>query len=106
LPCRDPVRHPFRRLLLEEHLASDPVGVTLHRERPVAEMGDERRPDGTVVLEQVALRDPVASIENAVGAREFDRALFRHHAGTFWLRIAQVMEERTVKLSSPDRVLY
>src|SRR5262249_31107157 len=52
LPSRDPRWHPPGRLLLKERLTGDAVRPALQRERPVAEMWDERVGDLAVVLEQ------------------------------------------------------
>ncbi len=72
---RDPVGHPLRRVLLEEELALPPVGVALHRERPVLEVRDEHRRDRVVVREQVALRDPLVRPEELVQVRRLEDAL-------------------------------
>src|SRR5580765_6136718 len=78
LARRDPARQMLRRLLLEERLAVDPVGIALHRERTILEMGNDRRPDLPVVLEEVALRDPVLGIEDTVRKAQLDGLRFSH----------------------------
>src|SRR4029079_2385151 len=70
LPRRDPIRHPLRRLLLEERAAREPLAPALHRERTILQMRDDPVGDTVVVAEEVALRDPVVGEEHAVGARE------------------------------------
>ena len=80
LPRRDPVRQVLRRLLLEEHLARDPVRIALHRERPVAQVRNERVCNLLVVREHVALRDPVVRKEDAVGRAQLDSLRFSHSA--------------------------
>ena len=50
----------------------EPLAPALHRERPVAQVRHDRRRDRVVVVEQVALRDPVVREEDAVGARQLD----------------------------------
>ena len=72
-----PRRPVLRRVLLEEALALPPVGVALHRERPAAEVRDERRRDVAVVGEQVALRDPLVGPEQLVEVRQLERAAAR-----------------------------
>ena len=57
--ARDPLRHPLRRVLLEERLAVGAVGIAPHRERPVAQVRHEHARDRAVVVDQVALRDPL-----------------------------------------------
>src|SRR5207247_382948 len=70
LPRGDPRRLSLRRLLVEVRLAADAVGVALERERPVAQVRDNRVADLGVVLGKVALRHAVAREENAVRVRE------------------------------------
>ena len=67
---RDPARHPLGRVLLEEEAPGGAFAEPLHRERPAAQMGDERGRDGGVVVPEIALRDAVFGEENPVGARE------------------------------------
>ena len=75
---RDPVRHVPGRVLLEEVPARDPVGVALHRERPVLQMcGSSDGRDRAVVREQVALGQPVVGEEDLVEVGELERALAR-----------------------------
>ncbi len=72
-PARlDPGRHSLRRLLLEERPSRCALAPALHREGPASEMGDDRRRNLPVVLEQIPLRDAVARKDHAVGAREPD----------------------------------
>ena len=73
--ARDPVRHVLRRVLLEERLAERAVGVAPHRERPVAEVRHEHRRDRAVVVEQVALRDPLVRPEELVEVGELHARL-------------------------------
>ena len=70
------------RLLLKEHLAVDPVRIPLHRERPVFQVRDNRVRNRAVVLEEVALRDPVLGVEDAVGAAQLDGLRLGHCRGT------------------------
>src|SRR5439155_27305963 len=72
LPRLDPARHSLRRLLLEEGLARDPLTPALHREGAVAKVRDNRRRDGAVVLEEVALGNPVVREEHALGRAQVD----------------------------------
>ena len=74
-PRRDPVGHVLRRVLLEEELALPPVRIALHRERPVAQVRQDRRRDVAVVGEQVALRDPLLRPERLVEVRELEHTL-------------------------------
>src|SRR6185437_15814998 len=69
---RDPIGHPFRRLLLEEAPARKPLAPPLHRERPVAQMREERGRDLPVVVEEIALRDAVLGEEHPIAARKLD----------------------------------
>ena len=69
---RDPVRHVRRRVLLEERLAERAVGIAAHRERPVAQVRHEHVRDLAVVVDQVALRDPLVGPEDLVEVRELD----------------------------------
>jgi hypothetical protein len=73
--ARDPVGHVRRRVLLEERLAERPVGIAAHREGPVAQMRHEHGRDGAVVLDQVALRDPLVGPEDLVEVRELHAAV-------------------------------
>ena len=73
--ARDPLRHVRRRVLLEERLAVRAVGIAAHRERPVAQVRHEHRRDRAVVVDQVALRDPLVGPEDLVEVRELDAAL-------------------------------
>src|SRR5581483_7007038 len=73
-PRRDPRRHPFRRLLLEERRPGEPFPPALHRERPVAQVRQERRRDRVVVGRELALRDPVLWEEDAAGMGKLDPA--------------------------------
>ena len=66
----DPVGHVLGRVLLEEELALPAVGVALHRERAVLQVRDEHRSDGSVVAEQVALRDSLLRPERLVEVRQ------------------------------------
>jgi hypothetical protein len=63
------------RVLLEEVPALDPVGVALHRERPVLHVRQEHRRHGAVVRKEVALRDPVVREEDLVEVRQLQEAL-------------------------------
>ena len=77
LARRDPWGQVLRRLLLEERFPVDAVRIALHRERSIAEMRDERRRNRAVVLEHVALGDPVVREEDPVGRRQLDVS-YRH----------------------------
>src|SRR4029079_18048673 len=66
LPRLDPVGDPLRRLLLEERAAREALTPPLHREGAVLQVRDEHVGDASVVVEQVALRDPVVREEHAV----------------------------------------
>jgi hypothetical protein len=48
------------------------VRVALHGEWAILEVGHERRPDLPVVLEEVALRDAVLGVENALRRAQVD----------------------------------
>ena len=77
LPRRDPVGHVLGRVLLEEVAARDPVGIALHRERPVLQVRQQDGRNRAVVGEQVALRDPVVREEDLVEVGELERAASR-----------------------------
>ena len=72
---RDPLRHVRRRVLLEERLAERAVGIAAHRERPPAQVRHEHVCDLAVVVDQVALRDPLVGPEDLVEVRELDARL-------------------------------
>jgi hypothetical protein len=74
----DPVGQVLRRLLLEEHLAVDPVRIALHCERTVAEVRNERRRDALVIRKEIAFRDPVIGIEDAIGGAQLHLRQDRH----------------------------
>src|SRR5206468_6177106 len=98
---RDPVRHALRRLLLEERAAGQPFAPALHRERPVLQVRDDRVGDLVVIVEEVALRDPVVRKENAVGGAELD--LLRAHStsmmGNRASRVSQACARSTAPMS-------
>ena len=88
LARRDPVGNALRRLLLEERIGGDPFAPALHRERPVAQVRDDRVGDPVVVAEQVALRDAVVGKEHAVGRRQLHLA---GHVRTAQLHAARLI---------------
>src|SRR5213595_2148962 len=91
-PGRDPGRRSPRRLLLEIDLARDAVRVPLQRERPVAQMREDRVRGLLVVAEDIALRDPVVREEHAVGTRQPD--LRRHQKTTVRLAYMSTRSSR------------
>ena len=58
-------------VFLEEKLAGDAVGVTLEREWPVFEIGEQQVRDGIVIIQQIAFGVAFGGIENFVEVREF-----------------------------------
>src|SRR5439155_19411509 len=80
LPRRDPVRHAFRRLLLEEARRADSLAIALHREGTVAQVRHDRGTDPLVVLEEITLRDSVLGEEDAFGRAQIDRLRLSHPA--------------------------
>ncbi len=72
-----PVGRVGRRLLLEEVLALDAVGVAHERDRPVAQVGEQDRRDRGVVADQVALRDLLVGEEDLALVGELELALGR-----------------------------
>src|ERR671922_2006824 len=69
-PRLHPRRLALGRLFLEERPVANAAAPALHRERPVLQVRHEHGSDLAVVLEQVALRDPVLGEEDAVTARQ------------------------------------
>jgi hypothetical protein len=88
LPRRHPRRLALRSLLREVRLAADAVRVALERERPVAQVRDDRVADRGVVVGQVALGHAVARKQELVRARQAHAAAadlelqVRHGAST------------------------
>ncbi len=83
LDAADPVREVRGRVLLEEPLAGQAVGITHHGDRPVPQPRQHPAGDIGVVPGQVLLGDPVVGEENLprVGERHRDPAdgnLFGH----------------------------
>jgi hypothetical protein len=90
----DPRRLSLRRLLVEGRLAMNAVGVALERERPAAQVRDNRLADGDVVLGEVALGHAVAGKEDALRMRQADAAasdlyLVGHQARGYALHSAE-----------------
>ena len=69
-----PVGRVRRRLLLEEVLALDAVGVAHERDRAVAQVREEHVRDRAVVGQQVALRDLLVGEEHLALVRELELA--------------------------------
>jgi hypothetical protein len=67
-----PRREGERRVLLEEELLLDAVGIALQRERPVLEVRQDEGRDGVVVVQQVAFDDAFGGVEDFVEIREFE----------------------------------
>src|SRR4029078_841615 len=57
-------------VLLEEVLAGDAVGIADDGQRPVAEVGQQRRGDPGVVVSHLALGDPGLRVEDLVEVRD------------------------------------
>ena len=88
----DPRRDPLRRLLLEERAARQPFAPALHRERAVSQVRDDHVGDAAVVVEEVALRDPVVGEEHAIRARQLD--LVRHQTSIVGNRASASRQDR------------
>ena len=68
-----PAGKRLRRVLLEEELLLDAVGIPLERERPVEEVRQDQVRDGVVVVEHVALGDAVVRVIQLVQVGELQR---------------------------------
>src|SRR5207244_182060 len=73
-PRGDPRRLSLRGLLVEIRLAANAIGIALERERPVAQVRDNRVADLDVVLGEVALRHAVTGEQEALRVRQPDAA--------------------------------
>ena len=71
----DPVGREARRVLLEEGLARDAVGIARHHQRPVAEIRQQPGSDGAVVGDQVALGVAVLGPEDLLEVGELEGQL-------------------------------
>lgn len=63
----DPVGEVVRNVLVEEGLSQVSVGIALHPEWPVLEVGEHGARDGPVVVDQLGLGDPVVREQLLVG---------------------------------------
>src|SRR6185503_16079179 len=70
LDAPQPLRKPLRDVLLPESLLADAGGVTFHRDRPPAQMGEDHGRHGLVVGCQIALGNPVIGEEHLLGMRD------------------------------------
>ena len=63
----------FHHVLLQEALAADAGGEALHRDRPVAQVGEHHVRHRVVVRRELGLRDPVVRKEHLLRMRDRDR---------------------------------
>jgi len=61
-----PWRESERRVLLKKELFVDAIRITLERKRTVAQMRKNERRNGIVVIDDVALGDAFAGIEDLI----------------------------------------